>query len=108
MRARSSAVEPAAVVNSGDEITVEMATHHAGDDYDKMIKGDPGMEDVFMWTQKQMNVPFRGRSGETISFRNGLHSLFTDLEYNSQHAHRGMASLNCKNLYRWASRNGLD
>ena len=30
-------------VESGDEIVVEMATHHACDDYDKMIKGDEGM-----------------------------------------------------------------
>lgn len=25
------------MVNSGDTIVVEMATHHAGDDYDKMV-----------------------------------------------------------------------
>lgn len=49
---------------SGDEVMVEMATHHAGDDYEKMVKGDAGMEDVFMWTQSKMNVPFRGRTGE--------------------------------------------
>lgn len=60
----SGAVEPAAVIMSGDEVMVEMATHHAGDDYEKMVKGDAGMEDVFMWTQSKMNVPFRGRTGE--------------------------------------------
>lgn len=59
----SGAIEPAAVVMSGDEITVEMATHHAGDDFDKMVKGDPGMEDIYVWTQSKMDVPFRGRTG---------------------------------------------
>lgn len=59
----SGAEEPAVVVQSGDTITVETATQHAGDDYDKMVKGDPGMEDVYMWTQNQINVPFRGRTG---------------------------------------------
>ena len=39
-----SALNPAAVVNSGDQLTVETATHQAGDDYDKMVKGDPAME----------------------------------------------------------------
>jgi hypothetical protein len=39
-----SALNPAAVVSSGDEIVVETATHQAGDDYDKMVRGDPAME----------------------------------------------------------------
>ena len=116
----SSALEPAAVVQSGETIVVETATQHAGDDYDKvhrtflafstpcrcsmprtmhsidklrlqeqlsshlsswstdcacqglahtdagtlqMVKGDPAMEDVYEWTVKQINVPFRGRTG---------------------------------------------
>ena len=28
-----------------------------------MIKGDPGMEDIYEWSQKQINVPLRGRTG---------------------------------------------
>ena len=117
----SSALQPAAVVQSGETIVVETATQHAGDDYDKvhgsfmafstpcrcsmprtlhsierllrlqellfshlsswstdcacqdlaytdagtlqMVKGDPAMEDVYEWTAKQINVPFRGRTG---------------------------------------------
>ena len=59
----SGAEEPAAVVQSGDTITVETATQHAGDDYDKMVRGDPAMEDIYTWTQNQINVPFRGRTG---------------------------------------------
>ncbi|BDA46691.1 probable formamidase C869.04 [Coccomyxa sp. Obi] len=65
------AVEPAAVIMSGDTVTVEMATHHAGDDYDKMVNGDAGMEDVYTWTQSKMNVPFRGRTGHG----DGVHIL---------------------------------
>lgn len=59
----SGAVEPAAVVMSGDSIVVEMATHHAGDDVEKMIKGDSAMEDIYKWTQNEMGVGFRGRTG---------------------------------------------
>ncbi len=51
-------------MNSGDEIVVEMATHQAGDDYDKMVRGDPAMEDIYYWSQTQMNVGLRGRSGD--------------------------------------------
>ena len=39
-----SALTPAAVVNSGDTIVVETSTQHGGDDYDKIVRGDSGME----------------------------------------------------------------
>ncbi|GGG06158.1 acetamidase/formamidase family protein [Paenibacillus abyssi] len=42
--------EPALSVNSGDIVTVEAITHHSGDDYERMIKGDAGVEDIFHWT----------------------------------------------------------
>ena len=29
----------------------------------QMIKGDPGMEDIYRWSQNQINTPFRGRTG---------------------------------------------
>jgi len=35
------------VLGSGDTISVEMITHHAGDDYEKMIAGDPGIESIY-------------------------------------------------------------
>lgn len=39
-------------------------THHvAGDDYDRMIKGDPGIEDIYSWTAEGQNVPMRGANG---------------------------------------------
>jgi len=43
----SNGVEPNLVASSGDTIDIELITHHAGDDYDKMIKGDPGVEDIY-------------------------------------------------------------
>eukprot|EP01024_Parvocaulis_polyphysoides_P034568 TRINITY_DN30620_c0_g1_i1.p1 TRINITY_DN30620_c0_g1~~TRINITY_DN30620_c0_g1_i1.p1 ORF type:complete len:492 (-),score=88.47 TRINITY_DN30620_c0_g1_i1:208-1683(-) len=58
-------LQPALVVKSGDEVFVEMLTHHAGDDYEKMIKGDPGMEDVFRWdSENGPNIETRGMTGK--------------------------------------------
>ncbi|KAI8108289.1 hypothetical protein M9434_006316 [Picochlorum sp. BPE23] len=56
-------VEPNLVASSGDIIDIEMITHHAGDDYDKMIKGDPGVEDIYQWASTGQNVDMRGKSG---------------------------------------------
>ncbi|MCQ6561699.1 acetamidase/formamidase family protein [Paenibacillus mendelii] len=47
--------EPVLSVNTGDIITVEAVTHHSGDDYDRMIKGDAGVEDIFQWTKERKN-----------------------------------------------------
>lgn len=41
--------KPALAVPSGSEVTVEMITHHAGDDPDKLIKGDPGESWHDLW-----------------------------------------------------------
>jgi hypothetical protein len=63
---------PVLTVESGDEVIVEMATHHACDDYDKMIRGDPGMEDIYLWNDKgTINEPFRGATGSG----DGVHIL---------------------------------
>ena len=59
----SKELEPVLTVASGTEVVVEMATHHACDDWDKMIKGDPGMEDVFSWDQTGKLEDFRGATG---------------------------------------------
>ncbi|UVI30419.1 acetamidase/formamidase family protein [Paenibacillus spongiae] len=47
--------KPALSVNSGDIITVEAVTHHSGDDYERMIEGDAGVEDIFHWTKEEKN-----------------------------------------------------
>ena len=37
---------PKLTITSGETVKVEMASHHACDDYDKMISGDAGMESI--------------------------------------------------------------
>ena len=54
---------PKLTVSSGASVVVEMASHHGCDDYDKMIKGDPGMESVFEWSTSTKNVARRGATG---------------------------------------------
>ena len=41
-------------------MTIESLTHHANDDSERMIKGDPGLESVYLWTKDQKNVNRRG------------------------------------------------
>lgn len=60
----SKTLTPVLNVTSGDEVEVEMATHHGCDDWDLMIEGDPGMEDVFYWDNMDgANEHFRGATG---------------------------------------------
>jgi acetamidase/formamidase len=59
----SKTLAPALTIESGAEVVVEMATHHACDDYDKMISGDPGMEDIYAWDASGRNEIKRGASG---------------------------------------------
>lgn len=58
--------KPRLRLRSGDIATIETLTHHSGDDYERMIKNDPGAESVFYWTQEQKNVDRRG-AGPTDS-----------------------------------------
>ena len=56
----SKSLAPRLVIHSGDIVTVETLTHHAGDDLDRMVKGDPGAESVYHWTADEKNVKRRG------------------------------------------------
>ena len=56
----SRALKPAIEVESGDYVTIETLTHHAYDDYERMIEGDPGAESVFRWTAEGKAVDRRG------------------------------------------------
>lgn len=56
----SKSREPRATVHSGDIVTLETLTHHAGDDYARMIEGDPGAESVYHWTEDEKAVERRG------------------------------------------------
>ncbi len=56
----SRGLKPAIEVESGDYVTIETLTHHAYDDYERMIEGDPGAESVFRWTAQGKAVDRRG------------------------------------------------
>jgi acetamidase/formamidase len=56
----SKSLEPLVHVESGDFVTIEALTHHANDDHERMIDGDPGLESVYYWTKEKKNVDRRG------------------------------------------------
>ena len=56
----SKAVTPSLTLRSGDRATIETLTHHANDDYERMIAGDPGAESVFHWTREHKAISRRG------------------------------------------------
>ncbi len=56
----SKVVAPALTLKSGDRATIETLTHHANDDYERMIAGDPGAESIFHWTREQKTMVRRG------------------------------------------------
>jgi acetamidase/formamidase/AraC-like DNA-binding protein len=56
----SKSLPPILVMNSGDLVTLETLTHHANDDFDRMIKGDSGAERIFHWTKGGKTIERRG------------------------------------------------
>ena len=56
----SKVVAPALTVRSGDHATIETLTHHAADDWDRMVAGDAGAESVFHWTADHKAIDRRG------------------------------------------------
>jgi acetamidase/formamidase len=56
----SKIVAPALTVRSGDSATIETLTHHAGDDYERMIRGDTAAERIYHWTQAEKTMARRG------------------------------------------------
>lgn len=56
----SKSLKPMVEIDSGDFVTIETLTHHAGDDFERMIKGDPGAESVYYWDSKRKGVNRRG------------------------------------------------
>lgn len=67
----SKAVAPALTVKSGDRATIETLTHHANDDHERMVQGDPGAESVFAWTREHKAVPRRGAGSVIGPFEKG-------------------------------------
>jgi acetamidase/formamidase len=56
----SKNLKPLVEVESGDFVTIETVTHHAGDDLERMVKGDPGVESIYYWDKKKKGVDRRG------------------------------------------------
>jgi acetamidase/formamidase len=56
----SRLLPPLIEIDSGDFVTIETLTHHANDDAERMIRGDPGAESVYLWTAERKNVDRRG------------------------------------------------
>ncbi|WP_217362979.1 acetamidase/formamidase family protein [Roseicella sp. DB1501] len=56
----SKSLAPRLEVSSGDYVTIETLTHHANDDAERMVQGDPGAESVFLWTKDKKGVMRRG------------------------------------------------
>src|ERR1700745_4520909 len=56
----SKTLSPALTLRSGDRATIETLTHHANDDYERMIAGDAGAESGFQWTREHKAVARRG------------------------------------------------
>jgi acetamidase/formamidase len=56
----SKSLKPLVTVSSGDFVTLEVLTHHANDDAERMVKGDPGAESVFHWDTQRKGVDRRG------------------------------------------------
>jgi acetamidase/formamidase len=56
----SKSLTPLVEVESGDFVTIETVTHHAYDDYERMIKGDPGVESIYYWDHTRKGVNRRG------------------------------------------------
>lgn len=68
----SKTLDPVLTIPSNSIVQVEMATHHGCDDWDAMIEGDPGMEDIYMWNNtKGANEHVRGATGKG----DGVHIL---------------------------------
>src|SRR2546425_6908716 len=56
----SKSLRPLIEVDSSDFVTIETLTHHANDDAERMVKGDPGAESVFHWDRQRKGVDRRG------------------------------------------------
>jgi acetamidase/formamidase len=56
----SKSLKPLVEIEPGDFVTLETVTHHANDDRERMVEGDPGVESIFYWDKKRKGVDRRG------------------------------------------------
>lgn len=67
----SRSLKPQVEIDSGDYVTIETLTHHANDDAERMVTGDPGAESVFLWTKDRKGVARRGAGPDDAKFGPG-------------------------------------
>src|SRR5262249_9554219 len=53
-------LKPDSENDAGDYVTIETLTDDANDDAERMVKGDPGAESVYLWTKDKKGVNRRG------------------------------------------------
>ncbi|PZA10661.1 acetamidase [Rhodopseudomonas palustris] len=56
----SHRLKPVLTLKSGERAVIETITHHANDDYERMIAGDEAAEELFRWTKDQKTIGRRG------------------------------------------------
>ena len=61
----SKNLKPVLGAESDDFVTIETVTHHARDDFERMIEGDPGVENIHHWNKSRKGVNRRG-AGEGL------------------------------------------
>ncbi|WP_176084013.1 acetamidase/formamidase family protein [Martelella sp. HB161492] len=67
----SKTIEPVLTLRSGDTATIDTITHHANDDYERMIKGDEEAEAIYRWTSTEKAVSRRGAGPDSGPFEHG-------------------------------------
>src|SRR5262249_23777347 len=95
----SKLLKPQLEVDSGDYITIEAITHHAGDDTERMVKGDPGVESIYLWTKEKKGVTRRG-AGPVDGRLLDLHRTGTGRHSRSPYHRREAAALRQPRLRR--------
>ncbi len=67
----SKTLAPVLTLKSHDRATIETITHHANDDYDRMIAGDAAAEQIFRWTSDEKTMGRRGAGATEGPFTHG-------------------------------------
>jgi acetamidase/formamidase len=67
----SKTLAPVLTLKSGDRAVIESITHHANDDYARMIEGDRAAEEIFLWTKDQKTLRRRGAGATDGPFTYG-------------------------------------
>jgi acetamidase/formamidase len=67
----SKTLAPVLTVASQDRVVIETITHHANDDAERMITGDPAAEEIFRWTPEEKTMRRRGAGADEGPFTRG-------------------------------------